>query len=443
MQEILQQVQLLWDELNALRPLTPDQEQRIWQKFRLDWNFHSNNIEGNSLTYGETKSLLLHNVTAQGKSLQHHLEITGHNEAIDEIIDTVKQQQRLTESLLRSWHTLILKERYQVDAQTADGKSTKKWVEVGQYKKQPNHVLTVTGEVFRFAEPLEVAAKMQALIAEANEKKPSMIEGLLHAAKLHYQFVVIHPFDDGNGRMARLLMNVILMQYGLPPAIIKTETKEEYFSALRLADGGQFEKFAEYIALQVSASLLIMIAGARGEAIDEPDDIDKKISLFLGLAKKDKGFFPAARSAEWNAFFIHTVVPKLLIRLLEKTDKLNQLYAVTQHTIKADYYNASPQPFSIYIDREDIRTQYLNFGNHLTASLIFAKSNLAEEKNFSYLFNLQFETFSVACVADSVVVAKVAYNAPDHEEFILKIIRACNKAHLDWLQENTGFRLPQ
>jgi Fic family protein len=443
MQEILQQVQSLWDELNALRPLTPDQEQRIWQKFRLDWNYHSNNIEGNSLTYGETKSLLLHNITAQGKPLKHHLEITGHNEAIDEIIDTAKQQRPLTESLLRSWHTLILHERSQVDAQTADGKPTKKWIEVGQYKSQPNHVMTVTGEVFRFAEPFEVAPKMQALIVEANEKKPSMIEGLLQAAKLHYQFVLIHPFDDGNGRMARLLMNVILMQYGLPPAIIKTEAKVEYFSALRQADGGQFEQFAAYIAAQVSASLTIMIAGARGESIEDPDDIDKKISLFLGLAKKDKGFFPAARSSEWDAFFIHTVIPKLLIRMLEKIAKLNQLYAMTQHIIKADYYNAPSQSFFTYIEREDVRSQYLNFGNHLIVNLFFEKSNLAEEKNFSYLFNLQFDTFGVACVADSVVVAKVAYNAPDHEEFILKIIRACNTTHLNWLQENTDYRLPK
>lgn len=268
-------------QLDALRPLTADQEQRIWQKFRLDWNYHSNNLEGNSLTYGETKSLLLHNITAQGKPLKDHLEITGHNEALLEISDAVKKQQPLTEAFLRQLHTLILKERYQVNAQTADGQPTKKWVEVGQYKTQPNHVLTVTGETFRFAEPFEVPAKMQALVAEANERKTTPAEGLLLAAKLHYEFVLIHPFDDGNGRMARILMNLVLMQYGFPPAIIKTEEKDTYFAALRQADGGQFEVFAEYIANRINASLKLMLLSAKGGDIDEPHNLDRKISSIV------------------------------------------------------------------------------------------------------------------------------------------------------------------
>ena len=69
-------------DLDALRPLAPEQEQRVLQKFRLDWNYHSNAIEGNSLTLGETRSLLLHGLTAEGKPLRDHLDIKGHNEAI-------------------------------------------------------------------------------------------------------------------------------------------------------------------------------------------------------------------------------------------------------------------------------------------------------------------------------------------------------------------------
>ncbi len=94
-------------QLNSLRPLDPEQEKRIWQKFRLDWNFHSNNLEGNSLTFGETKSLLLHNITAQGKPLKDHIEITGHNEAIHAILDAVKGKEPITERFLRELHILI------------------------------------------------------------------------------------------------------------------------------------------------------------------------------------------------------------------------------------------------------------------------------------------------------------------------------------------------
>lgn len=276
-------------KLDALRPLNPEQEKRIWQKFRFDWNYHSNNIEGNSLTFGETKSLLLHNITAQGKPLKDHIEITGHNEAINALLDFTRGDTPLTESFLRGLHAMILSERYQVDAQTVDGKPTKKWIEVGKYKTAPNHVLTVTGEVFRFAEPFEVPGKMQQLINSVNMLAgKSDVEILAAAAKAHYDFVLIHPFDDGNGRMARLLMNLVLIKYGFPPAIIKTQDKRKYFSALRQADGGQLDVFVEYIAGCLCASLHIILAGARGENIEEPDEQDRQIKM-LGRLLDQRG----------------------------------------------------------------------------------------------------------------------------------------------------------
>jgi Fic family protein len=80
----------LKSNLDNLRPINKEQEDRIMQKFRLDWNYHSNHLEGNTLTYGETKALVLFGITAQGKPLKDHFEITGHNEAINWVIDVVK-----------------------------------------------------------------------------------------------------------------------------------------------------------------------------------------------------------------------------------------------------------------------------------------------------------------------------------------------------------------
>ena len=286
-------------ELDALRPISAEQEARIWQKFRFDWNYHSNNIEGNSLTFGETKSLLLHNITAQGKPLKDHIEVTGHNEAINALLDLTRGEESLSESFFRSLHTLILRERYQVDAITLDGKPTKKWIEVGQYKSAPNHVITATGETFRFAEPIDVPEKMRALIAEVNAlKSGSDIAAIIAAAKIHYDFVLIHPFDDGNGRMARLLMNLILIKFGFPPAIIRTEDKANYFSALRQADGGQLDVFVEYIAGCVCASLTTMLAGARGESIEEADEQDRQIKMLAKLLESKVGELSATRSKE-------------------------------------------------------------------------------------------------------------------------------------------------
>lgn len=98
-------------ELDSLRPLNAEQEQRIMQKFRLDWNYHSNNLEGNSLTYGETKALILFNITAQGKPLKDHFEMTGRNEAILWVEEVVKNERPLSQAfqLFEILWNLILK----------------------------------------------------------------------------------------------------------------------------------------------------------------------------------------------------------------------------------------------------------------------------------------------------------------------------------------------
>lgn len=278
--DILQRIDQLKVELEALRPLDAEREGRIMQKFRLDWNYHSNHLEGNSLTYGETKALILFGITAQGKPLKDHLEMTGHNEAIKWIEEVVKEERPLTESFIRQLHVLLLKEPYLVDAVTIDGKPSKKLIQVGQYKSSPNNVVTATGEIFYFATPEETPAMMTDLVDWYRaEKEKSELHPLQLAALFHYRFVRIHPFDDGNGRTARILMNFILLQHGLPPVIIKTEDKQNYFAALRQADVGLLEPFVEYIGENLERSLDLMVRGAKGEYIEEFEDLLKESSL--------------------------------------------------------------------------------------------------------------------------------------------------------------------
>ena len=319
---MLNQIQFLKSELDALRPLGREQEAIIMQKFRLDWNYHSNHLEGNSLTYGETKALILFGLTAQGKPLKDHFEITGHDEAIKWIEDIIKQERPLTESFIRELHTLLLQKPYEVDAITPDGKPTKRRIEIGQYKTAPNHVLTKTGEIFRFATPEETPAKMHDLMEWFRQKQAnSETEPVLLAAEFHYRFIRIHPFDDGNGRTARLLMNFILMQYGYPPVIIKTEDKENYFNMLRLADAGNIEPFVNYIAENLSRSLEIMIKGAKGENIDEPDDLDKEIAL---LEQKLKGVGQKIEKTK-SLETILEFYDKSYVRLHDKFKKTNDI----------------------------------------------------------------------------------------------------------------------
>jgi Fic family protein len=277
MEEIQKALQLK-NELDRLRPIDKEQENRIMQKFRLDWNYHSNHLEGNTLTYGETKALILFGITAQGKPLKDHFEITGHNEAINWVVDVVKGDFPLTEKFIRELHTLLLKESYEVNAITPDGKPSKKRINVGSYKTSANHVLTKTGEIFYFATPEETPAKMHDLLVWYKEKINEVDKNpILIASEFHYKFIRIHPFDDGNGRTARILMNFILMQFNYPPVIIKTEDKTNYFAVLQMADAGNIEAFIEYIAQNLVRSLEIMIADANGENIEE-DDVSKEIA---------------------------------------------------------------------------------------------------------------------------------------------------------------------
>jgi Fic family protein len=273
-------------ELDLLRPIAKEQEDRILQKFRLDWNYHSNHLEGNSLTYGETKALILFGITAQGKPLKDTLEITGHNEAINWVLEMISGDRPLTENFIRELHSLLLKHSYK-ESKNEKGEIIPRKISSGKYKTSPNHVQTRTGEIFYFASPEETPAKMHDLLTWYNEKiVDTNANPLLIAAEFHYKFILIHPFDDGNGRTARILMNFILMKFGYPPVIIKTEDKANYFAALQMADAGNIETFINYIAQNLNRSLEIMIAGANGEDIEEPDDLNKEIALLEQKLKK-------------------------------------------------------------------------------------------------------------------------------------------------------------
>lgn len=276
-----EQINRLKNEIESLRPLDKETEGRIQQKFRLDWNYHSNNIEGNSLTFGETKTFLLHGITAAGKPLKDHLDVKGHNDALLLLEDIVKDERPLNETFVRELHKLILHEPYEKQAITPDGQKTSRKIEVGKYKTQPNHVITKTGETFYFAKPEETPALMNDLMDWYNT---SIMERKLHpvelAALLHYKFIRIHPFDDGNGRLSRILMNLTLMKFSFPPVIIKTQKKEEYYRALQQADGGDSDFFVDYIANLQLDSLALYLRGAKGENIEEDDDFDKEIALF-------------------------------------------------------------------------------------------------------------------------------------------------------------------
>src|SRR5580698_3981576 len=220
--ELLQEVDALKKQIDDMRPLPEDVEGRVMQKLRLDWNYHSNAIEGNRLTYGETIALIMEGITAGGKPLKDSLDILGHNEAIDFILSIVKEKRRISETDIRNLHKLILGKPYDVKAQTPNGLPTTKRITLGEYKRLPNHVKTGTDEIHYYSSPEETPAKMQELMEWYSEASTNNdIHPIIVSALFHHKLVAIHPFDDGNGRLSRILMNLILMQKGYPPVVIK------------------------------------------------------------------------------------------------------------------------------------------------------------------------------------------------------------------------------
>ncbi len=448
----LEKVEQLKAELDRLRPLDAEAEARIMQKFRLDWNYHSNNLEGNSLTYGETKALILFGITAQGKPLKDHFEITGHNEAINWIIEIVAGKTELTEVFIRQLHTLLLKESSYKEAQMPDGKLTRRKIEVGKYKTQPNHVLTQTGETFYFAAPEETPAKMQELVEWfRKEKETPNTNPIILAALFHYKFIRIHPFDDGNGRVARILMNFILMQFGFPPVIIKTGDKENYYAVLRLADAHQLEPFIEYIVDNLIRSLEIMIKGAKGEDIEEPDDLDKELALLEGRLKSEGKRIEVLRGKESLLELARNSIYPLCLEFIKFCEKFDKFYVKTEFLYKIDYYqnditnNNKPElaEFEHYIneiyknDWECVgmkfqhshlffnREEYVNFNYSSSIFLLFGKTKFKVKSDYS-LKNSQ---------NNEMIIYEKLYSEKLSGEEIQKIVKFKAKQHKDFIEK--------
>ncbi len=237
----------------------------IVNRLRTDWTYHSNSIEGSTLSRGETHFFLSEGLTVEGKPFKDFVDAKNHAEAIDLLFDVVADKQAITEGLIKEINALLLRGVEFTPAKNALGQRVRKAAHPGQYKREANHVEQADGTIHWYVDPLHVTDQMQALVAWVNEAL-----GRLHpihiAAVAHYNMVRIHPFDDGNGRGARILMNLILMRQGHFPAVIRTETKRRYLEVLSLADQGELAPFAAFVAEAAIATKLSVLEVFDGRA---------------------------------------------------------------------------------------------------------------------------------------------------------------------------------
>lgn len=195
-------------KIDSYRPLSAHVNKQLKDKLTIELTYNSNAIEGNSLTLSETKVVLENGITIKGKPLKDHLEAINHKHAIDYIEELVSNESELSEYDIKSLHYLILTGINEENA----GKYRNVNVYISGAKHIPPNYLNV---------PIE----MQILIAKYRKWKD--LHPVVRACYLHGEFVKIHPFIDGNGRTARLLLNFELIKSGYPPIIIKNEFKTD------------------------------------------------------------------------------------------------------------------------------------------------------------------------------------------------------------------------
>ncbi len=303
-----------WQERQQV--MQGNDEERLWKKLRLEWNYNSNHIEGNTLTYHETELLLIYDRTAGGHPMRDYEEMKAHNVAIDHMRRLARAEQILAEIDIRDLNKILLKEAFWQIAETPDGQPTRKHIDPGRYKTQPNHVRTVTGELHRFAEPEETPALMEEWTSDfRRDLERSAYPLPLFLAKSHWNFLCIHPFDDGNGRTARLLTNYALLRKNLPPIVIKSADRDRYIGGLQNTDIGRMLPLAEFMLENVQWSIERGIRAAKGESIRESDDIDKEMDIFI---EKRRGPAPNSSDDEvLDQVFLQYVKP-----ILEKLDRL-------------------------------------------------------------------------------------------------------------------------
>ncbi|MCW5201401.1 Fic family protein [Desulfobulbus sp. US4] len=254
--------------LDTYRPLPPAIVKKLEEEFSIAWTYNSNAIEGNTLTLQETEIVLNSGITIGGKTVNEHFEVVNHKNGIDFIKSLVEKKESLTEDTVKKVHSLILRS---IDDS-----------EAGHYRRQNVRIL---GARHIPPQSFKIPRLMNDFIEWFHTNEYSISPPEL-AAEIHYKIVMIHPFIDGNGRVARLLMNLILMKHGYPPAIILKVDRRKYYRVLNEANLGKSEPYEDFIGRAIERSLILYLNSI------EPDQTEEKMFITLKEAARYCDYSP-------------------------------------------------------------------------------------------------------------------------------------------------------
>ena len=211
----LEQINKLKGWLDSFRPLSPIIIEELKKLYDVRFTYNSNAIEGNTLTQSETELVLSKGITVGGKTLQEHLEVIGHKEAIDYVETLAQQAQIIGEWEIKQIHNLILRKIAPEEA--------------GRYRQLD---VQAAGTNYLYPAHYLISQLMRDFVTWLNSKEAQNLHPIEYATVAHYRLVSIHPFRDGSGRTARLLMNLLLLRAGYPIVIISNQQRNDYIDAV-------------------------------------------------------------------------------------------------------------------------------------------------------------------------------------------------------------------
>ena len=263
---LLERIERKKSQLDTLRPLPTAVVNLLREQILVEWIYNSNAIEGSTVTLQETRLILETGLTIGGKTLREHFEVTNHRDAIQYVEQLVADQEKITQFHVRQIHKLVLS---QIDVASAGNYRTTQVQIVGTRHIPP--------------EAWEIPAQMTAWGKWLTKAEKSMHPVFL-AALAHHHLVKIHPFVDGNGRTARLVMNLILMQNGYPPTVILRTDRQSYYRVLSLADDDKEKSLINFVGKAVERSLTLYLNASKKQT-----EKTSKNAEWISLAQAAQG----------------------------------------------------------------------------------------------------------------------------------------------------------
>lgn len=276
----LERIDKLKAWLDEFRPFEPTIVAELKKLYDVRFTYNSNAIEGNTLTQSETELVLTKGITVGGKTLDEHLEVIGHKEAIDYIEHLAQQETNINQWEIKQIHNLILRKIHPNEA--------------GSYRTLD---VMAAGTNYRYPPHYLLSQLMGDFVSLLNSESALNLHPVEYASIAHYRFVSIHPFRDGNGRTARLLMNLLLIRAGYPILVINNQIRNDYINALVYGQQNQDDLsqlydlvFDEAIASLVEVLRLLVTASS---SRDKGQTFYQEITDFLdnGGLGLDRGLF--------------------------------------------------------------------------------------------------------------------------------------------------------